>query len=72
MRGQNFVVSDTQNLLWKEKSRRTSDWLLDKAACETHDCGQDRINAGPTHYCQLLPSSVARLLVHWVLCMPNI
>lgn len=71
MRGQHFIVSDIQNLVWKEKAKRTSDWPLDKAACEIHDCGQDRINAGQTHYCQLLPSLVARLLVHWVLGMPD-
>lgn len=43
MKGQNFIVRDTQNLLWKEKSKRTSDWPLHKAACEIHDwSGQNK------------------------------
>lgn len=72
MKETNFIISDTQNLQWKEKAKSTSGWPLDKAASEIHDCGQDRINAGQTHYCQLLPSLVAWLLVQWVLCMPDI
>lgn len=42
MRGQHLIVSDTQNLQWKEKAESTSGWPLDKAACEIHDSGQDR------------------------------
>ena len=43
MRGQHFIVSDIQNLLWKEKAKSTSGWPLDKAACEIHDwSGQNK------------------------------